>query len=87
MSAPDGTPMCRLSRQRAEWCVGRQPLTQPYPKPNPNPALTPNPNPNPTPNRARYVGRGLASFAPGGEHAITLHFTPKGLGNAQEPWP
>ena len=21
-----------------------------------------------------------------GEHAITLHFTPKGLGNAQEPW-
>ena len=23
MAAPDGTPMCRLSRQRAEWCVGR----------------------------------------------------------------
>ena len=38
MAAPDGTPMCRLSRQRAEWYVGAL---------IPTPTLTPESNPNP----------------------------------------
>lgn len=40
-------------------------------------------------SRARaewYISRGLARRAEDGTNAITLLFTPNGLGNAQEPW-
>ena len=33
-----------------------------------------------------YVKRGLAKYADGGAHEVTLTFEPNGLGNSAEPW-